>query len=257
MNFQQINYLTDDVMPNVKPNTFKVIMFIARATWGWKKDQASLSFSDLQNGTGIGGRATLNRAIQDAIDSGFVTRDADGNSFCYRVNSSKMEPKSEPKADSKSVPKLNQNSSKTEPISKTEQFQNGTSISSKMELKQFQNGTDISSKMEPIYSSPKEYKEIKRTITEGNHDDGFAAVICDYENNIGQLTPMIAEDIGNALDEYGRDWITDAIKIAVQANVRKWNYILGILRRWAVEGKQDDTPKRAVVAQTMDGGFYA
>jgi DNA replication protein len=60
-----------------------------------------------------------------------------------------------------------------------------------------------------------------------------------YEQNIGTLQPMIAEELQEAEQSYPPAWIADAFKIAVEQNVRKWSYIRAILGRWATEGKDD------------------
>ncbi len=62
-----------------------------------------------------------------------------------------------------------------------------------------------------------------------------------YEQNIGMLTPMIAEELRDALKVYPETWIRDAIKEAVSHNKRKWSYISAILERWSAEGKGDGT----------------
>ena len=65
-----------------------------------------------------------------------------------------------------------------------------------------------------------------------------------YEQNIGMLTPMIAEELREAESLYPEIWIRDAIKEAVNQNKRKWRYIAAILERWATEGKGDGTYRR-------------
>jgi DnaD/phage-associated family protein len=65
-----------------------------------------------------------------------------------------------------------------------------------------------------------------------------------YEENIGMLTPMIAEEIKDALTQYPEEWIRDAVKEAVEANKRNWRYITRILERWTTEGKKDGTHRR-------------
>lgn len=60
-----------------------------------------------------------------------------------------------------------------------------------------------------------------------------------YEQNIGALTPLIADELRDAEQTYPQRWIEDAIKLAVSNNVRKWRYILSILERWRQEGRQD------------------
>jgi DnaD/phage-associated family protein len=65
-----------------------------------------------------------------------------------------------------------------------------------------------------------------------------------YEDNIGMLTPMVADELRDAEKLYPADWIRDAIKQAVLANRRKWSYIERVLERWTTEGKSDGTHKR-------------
>jgi len=65
-----------------------------------------------------------------------------------------------------------------------------------------------------------------------------------YEQNIGMLTPMIAEELREAEKLYPEAWIRDAIKEAVTHGKRKWSYISAILERWVVEGKSDGTYRR-------------
>jgi DnaD/phage-associated family protein len=65
-----------------------------------------------------------------------------------------------------------------------------------------------------------------------------------YEQNMGMLTPMIAEELREAEKLYPETWIRDAIKEAVNQNKRKWNYISAILERWSAEGKSDGTYQR-------------
>ena len=65
-----------------------------------------------------------------------------------------------------------------------------------------------------------------------------------YEQNIGMLTPMIAEELREAEKLYPETWIKDAIKEAVNQNIRKKSYILAILERWSTEGKSNGTYQR-------------
>jgi len=65
-----------------------------------------------------------------------------------------------------------------------------------------------------------------------------------YEQNIGVLTPMIAEELRDAEQEYPARWVEDAIKLAVENNVRKWRYVSSILERWRLEGRTDGIGRR-------------
>jgi len=65
-----------------------------------------------------------------------------------------------------------------------------------------------------------------------------------YEQNIGMLTPMIADELREAEKLYPETWIRDAIKEAVNHSKRKWSYISAILENWSSEGRSDGTYKR-------------
>lgn len=59
-----------------------------------------------------------------------------------------------------------------------------------------------------------------------------------YERNIGPLTPMMADALKDAEKTYPNEWIEEAIKIAVERNVRNWRYIEAILKNWQ-QGEKD------------------
>ena len=64
-----------------------------------------------------------------------------------------------------------------------------------------------------------------------------------YEENIGPLTPLIADLLKDAQNTYPEEWIKEAMLIAVKNNVRRWKYIESILERWQKEGR-DGTDRR-------------
>jgi len=63
-----------------------------------------------------------------------------------------------------------------------------------------------------------------------------------YEQNIGLLQPLLAEELAEAELTYPATWIVDAFRIAVEHNVRNWRYIKIILERWQRDGKDDEGP---------------
>lgn len=65
-----------------------------------------------------------------------------------------------------------------------------------------------------------------------------------YEQNIGMLTPMVSEELRDALKVYPEPWVRDAIRESANQNKRKWSYISAILERWAAEGRTDGTYRR-------------
>lgn len=58
-----------------------------------------------------------------------------------------------------------------------------------------------------------------------------------YEQNIGILTPIMAEKLVDAIETYPGDWIEDAIAEAVTYNRRSWRYVDRILQNWALSGR--------------------
>jgi DNA replication protein len=67
-----------------------------------------------------------------------------------------------------------------------------------------------------------------------------------YEQNIGIITPIIAEELKEAEKIYPPQWIAEAFKEAVTLNKRSWKYIARILERWASEGKDSGEYKRDI-----------
>jgi DNA replication protein len=65
-----------------------------------------------------------------------------------------------------------------------------------------------------------------------------------YEQNIGLVTPIIADRLVEALELYPESWIEDAIAAAVSYNRRNWRYIQRILETWATEGRNHETDRR-------------
>ncbi len=71
-----------------------------------------------------------------------------------------------------------------------------------------------------------------------------------YEENIGPLTPLIADALKDAESLYYPEWIEEALIIAVKNNKRSWKYVEAILKRWKEEGRNGQKDK-----QNADKGF--
>jgi DnaD/phage-associated family protein len=65
-----------------------------------------------------------------------------------------------------------------------------------------------------------------------------------YEENIGPLTPLIADALKDAEELYQSGWIADAIELAVKNNKRSWKYCEAILKRWKEEGRAEKQDRR-------------
>lgn len=65
-----------------------------------------------------------------------------------------------------------------------------------------------------------------------------------YEENIGPLTPLLADALKDAEATFSTVWVAEAIEIAVKNNKRSWRYCEAILKRWKDEGRaQKQNPR--------------
>jgi DnaD/phage-associated family protein len=65
-----------------------------------------------------------------------------------------------------------------------------------------------------------------------------------YEQNVGAITPLIADDLKDAESHYPAAWIEAAFREAAELNKRSWRYIERILKRWEQEGPSYEEPGR-------------
>ena len=64
-----------------------------------------------------------------------------------------------------------------------------------------------------------------------------------YEDNIGPLTPMIADLLQEDARDFPADWFEDAIKEALSHNARNWSYVRAILKNWKENGREKTNEK--------------
>jgi DnaD/phage-associated family protein len=74
----------------------------------------------------------------------------------------------------------------------------------------------------------------------------LSSVIRCYESNIGAATWIMVEEFRLALAEYTLEWIETAIAEAVKHNVRKWPYVLAVLKTWKRDGFRADNRKKRI-----------
>jgi len=65
-----------------------------------------------------------------------------------------------------------------------------------------------------------------------------------YEENIGPLTPLIADALKDAENIYSDEWIAEVIELAVKNNKRNWKYCEAVLKRWKEEGRHGQKDKQ-------------
>jgi DnaD/phage-associated family protein len=78
-----------------------------------------------------------------------------------------------------------------------------------------------------------------------------------YEENIGAITPLLAEQLAEAEQRFPARWLEEAFREAVSLNKRSWRYIAAILERWAVEGPDYETSGRDLEADRLEQHYLA
>lgn len=66
-----------------------------------------------------------------------------------------------------------------------------------------------------------------------------------YEQNIGTLTPMVADELREAERDYPPEVILDAFRIAAENNARSWKYVRAVLSDWTRGNKHEKTRRPA------------
>lgn len=77
-----------------------------------------------------------------------------------------------------------------------------------------------------------------------------------YEQNIGLLTPLIAEELREAEASYPAEWIEDAFREAVTYNKRSWRYVRRVLENWATRGRGERGENRGHAEPPEDARKY-
>ena len=67
-----------------------------------------------------------------------------------------------------------------------------------------------------------------------------------YEENIGMLTPMVADELKEIEKLYPPEWLRDAVREAALHNKRNIRYFSKILENWSTEGRSNGTYQRDI-----------
>lgn len=67
-----------------------------------------------------------------------------------------------------------------------------------------------------------------------------------YEQTVGALTPLIADELREAEKEFPAAWIEEAFREAARQNARSWAYVKKVLEARERRGKRDEADKRDV-----------
>jgi len=76
-----------------------------------------------------------------------------------------------------------------------------------------------------------------------------------YEGNIGAITPLVAESLGDDERQYGTEWVCAAIQEAVKNEARNLKYVEAILARWKREGFKSAGRKASMARGGSRSGY--
>lgn len=117
--------------------------------------------------------------------------------------------------------------------------------------------------IQDVYKMDTQYSIGKNSIGKNSIDNSISNITKCYEENIGLLTPSVAEKLFSYKDDLPDELICEAIKITSRNGVRRYNYIKKILDDWISKGfktlldvenenknriSKDDTEKRVMEA---------
>ena len=81
--------------------------------------------------------------------------------------------------------------------------------------------------------------------------EATASIFALYEENLGMITPLVADELLEAEEHYPPAWIAAAFREAAALNKRNWRYIRRILERWENEGPPHEKPERDPEAEWL------
>lgn len=207
---------------------FRCILFLMRKTYGWQKKDDEISLSQWEKGTGIKRQNVWSTLKTLEAKKIIYSRDnGAGKSKSYGFN----------KYTEQWLMELECNAGALQGVM---QEQN-------THVMQMHDGTV----MQVHEYKRKEKKEKETTKEDGSRrqadvDVEFGELCRFYQNNIGMMTEVTAQTLSDFVTEYGGyEIVTDAIRVAVQANKRSLRYIGGVLRNWNADGRTDGTMRQA------------
>jgi len=75
-----------------------------------------------------------------------------------------------------------------------------------------------------------------RPLPEAEPAEPRRSIYALYEENIGMLTPLVADELREAEELYPQEWLRPAFERAAANNAKSWRYVVKILERWKRDG---------------------
>lgn len=106
--------------------------------------------------------------------------------------------------------------------------------------------------LESDLSAIEEFKQRMKCGAAGGSAPSVQNIFQLYEQNIGVVSPLIADELRDAQRTYPPAWVEEAFREAVRARRLNWKYVSRILERWQSEGKDSGTHRPATGADDRD-----
>lgn len=224
-----------DIIPDLTGAELKIVLLIYRATIGYHKQKARFSYREIAELTGLQ-RGTVVTSMAALQEKHIVLKYSDGQKKSeYQI--------------------ILESGTKIIPI-------DGTKIVPVVR----ENHTDNGTKIVPQSPALKKKENIKErdvvdipdepVIAEENTRPNIYRV---FEQEIGALTPSIADALEDAVDEFTEPWVVDALKECAARGARNWKYAHAILKNWKASGRREKKPAQPepnTNQPTEDGGYY-
>ncbi len=194
-----------DMVPDMSDAELRVTIVMIRNTFGWHRCGFKMGVEKLGAAAGLSRQGTLDGAAA-----------AEARGTFRRIN-----PDTNKEAEWELVVDL-------QPVDPSSQLRD--------DLQPVEGRPQAGRGLSGVKESIKKVKEIE---DEGKTQSIFSV----YENEIGMITPMIADSLEDWEKSVGPKWVCDAIHEAAIQNKRGWKYCLAILERWKAQGNQQSMKK--------------
>jgi len=213
-----------------------------------KPDNWKIQIADLRRGGNMGRDKTY-RIINELISFGYIIREAERNKdgtigetayFVYenpqvvKTDTPEEPVSNEPlpdKPDTAEPEAVEPDTAEPLPVNTDHNNKEESSLEDSLSKKEQQ-------QLDPQpASSPQKQEEENDCSGRRFIDTNYAEVCKVYENEIGTFSDMIANELAALTDEYAKDWIIDAIRVAVTQNARKLAYVKSVLANWKRDGR--------------------
>ena len=88
-----------------------------------------------------------------------------------------------------------------------------------------------------VGAEPGDYNRRHRSSDRDKRGDRSTNIFSLYEDAVGTISPLLADELRQAEKLYPPDWIEEAFVLAAKYNKRSWRYVQAMLERWALDGR--------------------